>query len=183
MNTVQAASKSEIDLIHTLLLKKYPKIYADIWKLGVNLGLRISDLLKLQFSDFDLVERTLFLIEQKTGKKKRIRLNAAAIVIIEERKKIFPDDTWLFQVRSNRARNRPISRISVSRVFKEAGDLLGLSIGTHSMRKSRGMALYREGVPLEKIARVLNHSSPSVTLRYIGITQDEVLRTYDDVML
>lgn len=183
MNTVQAASKSEIDLIHTLLLKKHPKIYADIWKLGVNLGLRISDLLRLKFSDFNLEERTLFLIEQKTGKKKLIRLNAAAIAILLERKQDFPDDVWLFQVRSNRARNSPISRVSVSRAFKETGDYLNLTINTHSMRKSRGMALYREGVPVEKIARVLNHSSTHSTLRYLGITQEEVLETYDQFQL
>jgi hypothetical protein len=27
------------------------------------------------------------------------------------------------------------------------------------MRKSRGMAMYKDGVPVEKIAKVLNHSN------------------------
>lgn len=92
-------------------------------------------------------------------------------------------DTWLFQVHSNRAKEKPISRIYVSRVFKEAGDLLGLSINTHSMRKSRGMAKNKDDVPVEKIAKVLNHSNTASTLRYLGITKDEVLQTYDDYEL
>jgi site-specific recombinase XerD len=63
------------------------------------------------------------------------------------------------------------------------GELLGLTINTHSMRKSRGMAMYQDGVPVEKIAKVLNHSNTTSTLRYLGITQEEVLKTYDDYEL
>ena len=76
-----------------------------------------------------------------------------------------------------------MSRVSVSRVFKDAGELLGLTINTHSMRKSRGMTMYKDGVPVEKIAKVLNHSNTTSTLRYLGITQEEVLKTYDDYEL
>ena len=76
-----------------------------------------------------------------------------------------------------------MSRVSVSRVFKEAGERLGLNINTHSMRKLRGMAMYTDGVPVEKIARVLNHSNTSSKLRYLGITREEVLRTYDEYEL
>ena len=89
----------------------------------------------------------------------------------------------MFQVQRNRAKDKPISRVSVSRVFKDAGELVGLRINTHSMRKSRGMAMYKDGVPIEKIAKVLNHSNTTSTLRYLGITQEEVLQTYDDYEL
>ncbi|MFZ2168944.1 MAG: tyrosine-type recombinase/integrase [Methylococcaceae bacterium] len=94
-----------------------------------------------------------------------------------------PADTWLFQVHSNRAKDKPVSRVSVSRVFKDAGELLGQTNNTHSMRKSRGIAMYKDGVPVEKIAKVLNHSNTTSTLRYLGITQEEVLKTYDDYEL
>ena len=115
--------------------------------------------------------------------RKNIRLNSAAILVIIKRQQENPTDTWLFQVHSNRAKDKPVSRVSVSRVFKDAGELLGLTINTHSMRKSRGMAMYKDGVPVEKIAKVLNHSNTTSTLRYLGITQEEVLKTYDDYEL
>jgi len=89
----------------------------------------------------------------------------------------------LFQVHSNRAKNKPISRISVSRVFKDAGDILNLTINTHSMRKSRGKAMFDDGVPIEKISMVLNHSNTTSTLRYLGISREAVLQTYDDYQL
>lgn len=149
----------------------------------MNLSLRIGDLLKLKYADFNLTERTLQLTEEKTSKPKLIRLNNTVITIIDARRKRYPTDVWLFQVHSNRASNQSISRISVSRTFKECGDMLGLNINTHSMRKSRGMALYKDGVPIEKIAKVLNHSNTSTTMAYLGITKEEVLQTYDDYEL
>jgi site-specific recombinase XerD len=45
------------------------------------------------------------------------------------------------------------------------------------------MALYKDGVPIEKIAKVLNHSNTSTTMAYLGITKEEVLQTYDDYKL
>ncbi len=183
MNIVEAASKNEINLIHTLLINKFGQIYADCWKIGVNLGLRIGDLLKLKFEDFNIQDRTLNLYEQKTGKFKSIRLNTTVLEIIADRKEKYPNDTWLFQVHSNRASDKAISRVSVSRVFKEAGDMLNLRIGTHSMRKSRGMAMFNDGVEIEKISKVLNHSNTSSTMFYLGITKEAIMKTYDDYEL
>jgi integrase len=142
VNTVDAATKEQISLIHSLLNSRFGQIYGDVWKIGVNLSLRIDDLLKLKHTDFNLHDRTLKLNESKTGKAKEIRLNQTVIDIIVRRKKEQPNDVWLFEVHSNRAKNKPISRISISRAFKESGDMLNLSINTHSMRKSRGMAMY-----------------------------------------
>jgi site-specific recombinase XerD len=100
--------------------------------------------------------------------------------LIQERVKKFPNDVYLFQVHSNRTAElvKPVSRISVARVFKDIGDRLGINLGTHSMRKSRGWAMFNDGVPIEKFSKVLNHSAPSVTIAYLGITKEEILDTY-----
>lgn len=183
MNIVDGISKTEIDMVATLLAKRHGAIYHDIWRFGVNVALRIGDLLAIKFADLDLDNRTLTLTESKTGKRKDVRLNAPAIAVIQRRRKEHPGDAYLFEVHSNRASGKPISRVSVARVFKDVGDSLGLTVGTHSMRKSRGKALFDAGVPIEKIAKVLNHSSSGVTLRYLGISRAEVLQTYDDFEL
>lgn len=182
--TVEAMKKTDIETMHTTLTRKYPTIYADVWKIGCNLALRITDLLSLKFADLDLNNRTLSLVEQKTNKVKHIRLNNAAIEVIARRQAQNPSHVYLFQVDCNRAKNKPISRVSVGRVFKECAGTWGIkNINTHSMRKSRGTAMYDDGVSIEKIAGVLNHSSPAVTMRYIGITKEQILQTYDDYEL
>ena len=114
---VLAASKNEIDAIHNYLKKEPSSIYADIWKIGVNLSLRIGDLLKIKFSDLNITDRTLVLQEEKTGKSKTIRLNNPAIEVINARRSKYPNDVYLFQVNSNRAKNKPISRVAVSVKF------------------------------------------------------------------
>ena len=111
----------------------------------------------------------------KTGKKKEVRLNDTVIKIVQKRRKKFPDDEYLFQVHSNRATGKPVSRQMVARKFKEVGETLNIALSTHSMRKTRGFAMFNDGKPIEMISKVLNHSSPSVTMSYLGITKDEVL--------
>ena len=176
-------TKQEIAAVEALLRKHHGEIYADIWKIGLNLSLRISDLLAIQYSDLDMDRREFSLLEGKTGKKRNIRLNDTAIRIINRRKKEYPSDVYLFQVHSNRATGKPISRNSVSRAFKDAGDRIGLRINTHSMRKSRGYVMFSDGVPIEKVSKVLNHSHPAVTMRYLGITNKEVMDSYDEYEL
>lgn len=183
MKIVDACNKEEIAAISAILAKRYSPMYSDIWRIGLNLSLRIGDLLAIQYNDLDMNNRALTLTEAKTGKTKHIRLNSTALAIIAKRRAAYPADTWLFEVHSNRSNNKPISRVSVSRVFKEAGDWLGLHINTHSLRKSRGKAMFDDGVPIEKISLVLNHSSPAETLRYIGINKAQVLQTFDDYEL
>ncbi|WP_429822016.1 tyrosine-type recombinase/integrase [Domibacillus aminovorans] len=58
--------------------------------------------------------------------------------------------------------------------MQEAAQQLGLkNIGTHSLRKTFAYHQYQAGTDIVLLQDMLNHSSPSVTLRYIGITQDE----------
>ena len=184
MNEVEAVkTRNEIAAIETLLRKHHGDLYADIWKIGLNLSLRISDLLAIRFADLDLDRREYNLVEGKTGKRRKIRINNTALKIIEHRRKEHPQHVHLFQVESNRAKGKPISRNSVSRAFKDAGERIDLRINTHSMRKSRGYVMFTDGVPIEKVSKVLNHSHPAVTMRYLGITNKEVLDSYDEYEL
>jgi integrase len=92
MNTVDAISPAEIGMVTRLLMKRYGRLYTDIWKVGLNLSLRISDLLSLRYDQLDIAGRSLQLIEKKTGKPKAIRLNPVAIEIIQRRRQERPGD-------------------------------------------------------------------------------------------
>ena len=185
MNSVAAVkSTDQISAIGLLLDKHGNDTYRDIWQLGINLALRISDLLNLKYDDFSGGE-TIKIIEGKTGKSRIIKLNEKVQAIIKQRRESSPNDDFVFQSKSNRAKslNKPLSRIVVARKFAEVGEIIGVHLGTHSMRKTRGYAMWSAGVPLEVIALVLNHSSPVVTMRYIGLEQADINQTYDDFVL
>ena len=95
-----------------------------------------------------------------------------------------PDHQWLFQSdaanRNRRQPPKPINRRSVSRVFEKVGRKVApkVALGTHSMRKTRGYAMHKAGRSIESIAKVLNHSSPVVTMRYIGLVQQDIDKSY-----
>jgi len=174
----------QISTVSHMLEKHGGDTYRDIWQLGLNLALRISDLLNLTYDDFAGGE-TITVIEQKTGKSRTIKLNEKVQTIVKQRQALNPNDMYLFQSVGNRAKKllKPLSRETVARKFAEVGEIIGVHLGTHSMRKTRGYAMWSAGVPLEVIARVLNHSSPAVTMRYIGLEQADINKTYDDFVL
>jgi len=167
-------------------------IYADIWKVGVNTALRISDLLSLTMNDvrsLDPENPALNIIEQKTGKPRKIVVNQSALTVMQRRLGEYSADTWLFQSeaanRDRRAAPKPINRRSVSRVFEKVGQRVApkVVLGTHSMRKTRGYAMHKAGRSIESIAKVLNHSSPTVTMRYIGLAQQDIDESYTELEL
>lgn len=75
---------------------------------------------------------------------------------------------------SRKGADTPLTRQSLWRIIHEAGTAVGLKeIGPHSMRKTFGYFLYKQGTKTEIIQSLLNHSSQRETLRYIGITQED----------
>ncbi|MEB2517382.1 tyrosine-type recombinase/integrase [Pseudomonas sp. YuFO20] len=181
MNIVEAVkTEGEAETISRKLTKnaRGNSLYADIWRFGVNTALRISDLLSLTFEDVQ--GDRLVIKEGKTGKTRVIDLNSSVKSIVGRRRAAHPSHTYLFEVDSNRAKGKSVSRVSVANAFKAVGDEMCLQLGTHSMRKTRGWLMYNGGVSIEKICKVLNHSTPAVTMAYIGITQAEVDATYHE---
>ena len=56
-------------------------------------------------------------------------------------------------------------------------------IGTHSMRKTFGYHHYQQFKDVVILQKIFNHSSPQITLRYIGIEQDEIDYSYNNFVL
>nr|WP_231690017.1 tyrosine-type recombinase/integrase [Cytobacillus solani] len=45
-------------------------------------------------------------------------------------------------------------------------------MGTHTLRKTFGYHFYQKYKDVAVLQQIFNHSSPAVTMRYIGINQD-----------
>lgn len=186
MAEVQAVKDPDtIRLIAYLLGRRHSQQMADIWSVGINLALRISDLLSIKFSDIS--EDRLILREQKTGKLANIQVNPKALQIIHRIKQDNPTHIYLFQsYRNKQSINiapRPLTRRSVSKAFSSIGEELNISLGTHSMRKTRGYHLYQSTKDIGRVMKMLRHSSEGVTLRYIGITQEDMDRDFIELEL
>ncbi|NAX49054.1 tyrosine-type recombinase/integrase [Photobacterium halotolerans] len=177
MAEVQAIKDNDtIRLIGHLLSIRYHPQMADVWHIGLNLALRISDLLSIRFSD--ITDDRLLIRERKTGKLANIQINNKALERINKIRKKHPNHIYLFQsYRCQQVKQKaaqPLSRRAVSMAFQQVGKELNIALGTHSMRKTRGYFLYQATKDIGRVMKMLRHSSEGATLRYIGITQDDV---------
>ena len=147
-----------------------------LFTMGINTGLRISDLLKLKVIDVK-GKSHVEIKEQKTGKVKRFPLLGNLQSMIDEYIKGKLDCEYLF--RSRNGANKPITRVMAYKIINDACRKAGITdaIGTHSLRKCFGYWHYDNFHDVAILQYLFNHSSPSITLRYIGITQNEVEKT------
>ncbi len=151
-----------------------------MFTLGINVGCRISDLLQLKVKDVRN-QRHLVIEEAKTGKQKRFLLNSKVKECIDNYTKDMDDEDWLFPSRKG---DKPISRVQAYRVLNKKAKELGINeVGTHTLRKTFGYWFYKETKDVAMLQEMFNHSSPSITLRYIGINQDTLDEALEDFYL
>lgn len=137
---------------------------------GIYSGLRISDILKLHVRDVR-DKKYIYMREIKTRKEKRFLINRKLRSIISDYIKDKKDYEYLF--RNNRKINKAISRQQAYNILSSAGKKFGLdSIGTHTLRKTFGYHFYKQTHDAVTLMEIFNHADISITLRYIGITQD-----------
>ena len=144
MNEVEAVKTASQREQIEHLLRAADQLYFDIWKIGVNVALRISDLLAITMAQARLIDPDtleLKVVESKTGKTRVLTFNPPAMAIIQRRMADNPDHVYLFQSvspkNSRREAPKPINRRSVTRVFERVGQTITpkVKLGTHSMRK------------------------------------------------
>lgn len=143
----------------------YQKILEIYSFLGINCGLRISDILALNVEDVR-DKHYLQLIEKKTGKFKKLPINKKLKPMLKDFVNGRLDEEPLFITKFN---NR-LSRVIAYFVIKEACKMAN----SEEMRKTFGYHHYKKYRDIAMLQKNFNHSSPSVTLRYIGIEQDYI---------
>ena len=146
-----------------------------LFELGIHTGLRISDLVRLKKKN--VCGAWIDMIEKKTGKVTRIPLDVTIRTIIQDRcRKLDPDDL-LFPSRMTRGDGTPCpitthtAYIDMQLIAKRFR--LGDRIGCHTLRKTFGYWHYKQNKDLELLRQWFNHTSREVTLRYIGMDEEE----------
>ena len=153
--------------------------------LGAFWGLRISDILSLKWND--IYNKDEFqLIEKKTQKNRDIKINPQLKRHISDCYNIIrPLSLDEFVFISQKGTVYSIQRINIIlKDLKVKYDLKIKNFSSHSLRKCFGRTIFeRSGENAElviiKLSQLFNHSSTSITRRYLGISQKELMETYD----
>lgn len=158
----------KIEEMKRLLLQQSKRDYF-LFVMGINTGLRISDLLPRRVQEVK-GQSHLLIIEKKTGKRKKFKLNADLREEISWYTSGRVSDDYLFGSTKN---PRPITRVRAYQIINGAAKKLGLTeVGTHTLRKTFGYHFYQRTRDIATLQMIFNHSHPAITLRYIGINQD-----------
>ncbi len=166
-----------------------------MWVVGVNMGMRISDMIDLRVGDLRGKRGYTYLPHKQEHKKgvHKITIPIPPDVqeVVNARCADMPDNAWLFpsrkkkptkkkrptEIKSPNNRERPInvgaiSRQQALRDMKEIGRICGIAdkIGCHTMRKTFGYHYYQKTHDLSILQKWFYHESPETTLIYIGVT-------------
>ncbi|MSU01394.1 tyrosine-type recombinase/integrase [Tissierella pigra] len=159
-----------------------------IFTVGINVGLRAGDLLALRWSDVlegNRIKKTAYIIEEKTKKGKDIEFNKSSREALQAFKDTFDSvdlDDYIF---TSRKGNEHLQVRSLHRIINDVVKELKIkgNYGTHSLRKTFGYHRYNNGIQLETLQKIFNHSTQSMTLKYIGITKEVIQDAYNSVNL
>lgn len=177
-----------------------------LFTLGICFGLRIGDLLSLHFYDImdskETYKKYIQIHEDKTNKLNKIAITDLAIKTIQKYIEYlnvteggFRLNDYIFRSRKPRQTNdsyeeegqSPLTPARVHQIFKKAAKDLNLNFNfsTHTLRKtfSYWSIKLNEGntETLYTLQAALNHSDTRTTLKYAGITQDNVDKIRNDV--
>lgn len=165
---------------------------------GINFGLRVSDLRMLRFSDLitdELVFKTTFPVYEiktrntrKVAKNRYITINKAVIeavtLYLENTENVHLSDFMFRSVSNRNVENVPMTRGSIDRLIKSIAREYGITtrVSTHTFRKTwafHQMAMSNHDPrKLALLQKMMNHSSMAQTLDYIGITNEEMEEAY-----
>lgn len=139
-------------------------------RLEANIGIRISDVLNLTLDDivYECGRYRLDITEQKTQKKREFTVPLEVVEYIRRycKENKIADNEKIFD----------LSERAVQKHLKLVCDYLGYEgISTHSFRKFFATSIYKNNdYNIVLVQKLLQHSSPHTTQRYIGISTQEV---------
>ena len=166
-------------------IKSIKKLLSDqprnrlLFILGINTGLRVQDLLSLKVGDIkqSQVGDRVVLREKKTQKENVFMVNKDIKDALDDYLKTVDAKDEHFLFKSRKGSNYAITTYAVTMYVQQWCDAIHLpgNYGAHSLRKTWCYHQRKTyGTSWEVIAKRLNHSSPSITRRYIGVKEEEV---------
>lgn len=152
---------------------------------GCFFGIRVSDLRKLTWAM--LLQDNKFIInEQKTGKRRIIKINAdfqKHIQLCFDTLHIENIDEACFLSRKNMVMSTQRINVRLKEIKKKYNIKID-NFSCHSLRKAFGRKVFESSgenaqMALVKLSELFNHSSVAITKIYLGLREKELLETYD----
>lgn len=146
------------------LLEASPQRLKDIIVFNLHTGLRIDELLSLEWQRVNLLSKTILIQKSKNGKPRTVPLNQDAIDILIEKSKVRSIKNDLVFTSSAGTK---IDSDNLRRSLDSALEKVSIKeVTPHTFRHTFATRLAQRGVDIYKIAKLLGHKDIRMTLRY-----------------
>lgn len=171
-----------------------------LFLIGINIGIRASDLRELKWSFFfdrqndgSLRFKTFYVLQPKKQRKQKkfvkLFFNQTIQTAINNYINEYPIKNMEDYLFWSREGDEPITIQNLWDIIKKTAKKAGIeeNIGSHSLRKTWGFWCFHEAKDKDKALVILqqcfNHSSTQVTMRYIGLMDEEISDMYNSIEL
>jgi integrase/recombinase XerD len=139
-------------------------------------GLRVSETVSLKVTDIDSDRMTLRIEQGKRKKDRYALLSTRLLAELREYWKAERPKVWLFP---SQHANRPLGRSTALRIFHLAKARAGITKegGIHLLRHAFATHLLEAGTDLYTIQQLMGHSTIRTTMRYLHLTQRQLMAT------
>lgn len=182
-------SVAEVERLLSSIDRSNPKGKRDyaILLLAARLGLRCSDIVRLQFSDIDWEKSLVTLFQQKTGKMIELTLlpdvGNAIIDYLKYGRPVSADKHIFLQLLSpyKNMVTHDIGNLLKPYMVRAGINCKNRKHGPHILRHSLASQLLASGTPLPIISETLGHASSETTLFYLRIDSANLRKCALDV--
>ena len=167
-----------------------------LFLIGINLGIRVSDLCGLKYSFFinnDGSFKDYYSLQpkktKKTGKYVKLYFNQVVKKAIADYIEKYPYadiDEYLFKSRKG---DGHLTEVALGKIIKDTAKKADIhkNINSHSLRKTFGRFIYHNAKDKEGsivlLMTIFNHSSIAITKKYIGLTDDQIEDVFNELNL
>lgn len=152
--------------------------------MGINMGLRVNELLQLRVKDVREQDHQLKDFYHSDDLLPNVYINKQVKLALQDylQTRELSSSDYLFKSQKCAS---PISRQQAYRIINSAAKEVGVpgKVGTHTLRKTFGYHAYQSGVAISLLQKHFHHATPSETLRYLGIDKKEKHSVKIDVNL
>ncbi|MDZ4231738.1 MAG: tyrosine-type recombinase/integrase [Candidatus Pacearchaeota archaeon] len=151
--------------------------------LGLNAGLRVSEMINLRLQDLDW-ENAQLRFTAKGNKERRVPINLRLKLDLQAALADRPADTAHdFVLRNKRFRDRGLSRFGAYRLLVRYGARIGFNgnLHPHLLRHTAATDFYRECGDIRRCQVLLGHSRVDTTTIYAAVHDSDVAATLERV--
>ena len=156
-----------------------------LFNLGIDSKLRGCDLVALKVRDVchgDQMATRAIVMQHKTQRPVQFEITSATRDAVQAwiKQAGLKQEDFLFPSRLHDSLH--LGTRQYARILEHWVDELGLDradCGTHSMRRTKAMLIYRRTTNLRAVQLLLGHSKLESTVRYLGIEVDDALEIFE----